>query len=160
MKVYLGADHAGFELKESAKTFLIKNGYEVEDCGAFTFEKDDDYPDFVAKTAISVYKNPDSRGIIFGKSGAGECIVANKIKGIRAAVGFTEENVTLARMHNDANILSLGSQFVPNDKACKFIKLFLETPFSNEERHIRRINKIKELENKSNLNFGEKITSN
>lgn len=148
MKIYLGTDHAGFEFKENVKNFLTKEGYEIEDCGAFTFDKDDDYPDFIAKAAKKTAENPSSFGIVFGKSGAGECIVANKIKGIRAILGFTKENVILARVHNDANILSLGSEFVSNDQACELIKLFLETPFSNEERHIRRINKIKEIESK------------
>lgn len=148
MKIYLGADHAGFDFKENIKNFLTKEGYEVEDCGAFTFDKNDDYPDFVSKAAEKTSKNSSSFGIVFGKSGAGECIVANKIKGIRAILGFSEENVILGRTHNDANILSLGSEFVSNDEACNLVKLFLKTPFSNEERHIRRINKIKELENK------------
>lgn len=147
MKVYLGADHAGFKLKENIKTFLTKEGYDVGDCGAFTFDKNDDYPDFISKTAKKIAENPSSFGIVFGKSGTGECIVANKIRGIRAALGFTKENVMLARVHNDANILSLGSEFVSSDKACDLIKLFLKTSFSNDERHIRRINKIKELEN-------------
>ncbi len=148
MKIYLGTDHAGFEFKENVKKFLAKEGYNIEDCGAFTFDKNDDYPDFISKAAQKTSENPYSFGIVFGKSGAGECIVANKIKGIRAILGFTEKNIILARTHNDANILSLGSEFVSNDKAHKLIKLFLETPFSNEERHIRRINKIKEIENK------------
>ena len=83
MKVFLGTDHAGFELKEKIKSYLQELGYEVEDCGAFTFDKNDDYPDFIARAAMGVSKDPDSRGIVFGKSGAGEAIVANKIKGIR-----------------------------------------------------------------------------
>jgi len=84
---------------------------------------------------------------VFGKSGAGECIVANKIKGIRAILGFSSENVELSRFHNDANVLSLGSMFVDENLARKLVRIFLETQFTNEERHIRRINKIKELEN-------------
>lgn len=147
MKIYLGTDHAGFEFKENIKKFLMQEGYGVEDCGAFTFNKDDDYPDFISKAAEKTSSDLSSFGIVFGKSGAGECIVANKIKGIRAVLGFTERNVILARTHNNANILSLGSEFVSTDKACELIKLFLETPFSNEERHVRRINKIKEIEN-------------
>ena len=146
MKTYLGTDHAGFELKEQIKSYLNENGYNVEDCGAFTFDKNDDYPDFVAKAAIGVSKDPNSRGIVLGKSGAGECIVANKIKGIRAVLGFSKENVELARLHNDANVLSLGSAFVNVDLAKELVKIFLETPFSNEERHKRRMDKIKELE--------------
>ncbi|OGH42209.1 MAG: ribose-5-phosphate isomerase [Candidatus Levybacteria bacterium RIFCSPLOWO2_02_FULL_36_8b] len=147
MKIYLGTDHAGFEFKENIKQFLRQSGHEVEDCGAFTFDKNDDYPDFISKAARKTSEDSSSFGIVFGKSGAGECIVANKIKGIRAVLGFTEKNIILARTHNDANVLSLGSEFVSSDKAYILIKLFLETPFSNEERHIRRINKIKEIEN-------------
>ena len=150
MKVYLGSDHAGFELKEEIKSYLQENGYEVEDCGAFTFDKNDDYPDFIAKAAINVSKNPNSKGIVFGKSGAGECIVANKIKGIRAILGFNKENVKLSRLHNDANILSLGSAFVNDELAKELVELFLETPFSNEERHKRRIDKITKIENETN----------
>ncbi|EKD64470.1 MAG: hypothetical protein ACD_50C00378G0004 [uncultured bacterium] len=146
MKIYLGTDHAGFELKEKIKSYLVENGYEIEDCGAFSFDKDDDYPDFIANAALGVSKNTDSKGVVFGKSGAGECIVANKIKGIRAILGFNKENVELSRLHNDANVLSLGSAFTNDDLAKELVKIFLDTPFSNEERHSRRIAKIKKLE--------------
>lgn len=148
MKIYLGTDHAGFELKEKIKSYLQESGYDVEDCGAFSFDKDDDYPDFIVKAAEGVSKDPTAKGIIFGKSGAGECIVANKIKGIRAILGFSKENVELARLHNDANVLSLGNAFVNEETAKQLIKLFLETPFSNEERHMRRIEKIKKIESR------------
>lgn len=147
MKIYLGADHAGFELKEKIKSFLLEKGFEVEDCGAFAFDKNDDYPDFISKAAIKVSQDSSSIGVVLGKSGAGECITANKIKGIRAILGFSAENVKLAREHNDANVLSLGSAFVDEEVARKLISIFLETKFSNEERHIRRINKITEIEN-------------
>lgn len=146
MKVFLGADHAGFDLKEHVKKFLQENKYDVVDCGALTFDKNDDYPDFCSKAAMGVAKTPGSFGFVFGKSGAGEAIVANKIKGIRAILAINEKNVTLARDHNDANVLSLGSDFVTFEKACELAKLFLETQFSNEERHKRRIEKIKKLE--------------
>lgn len=142
MKIYLGSDHAGFELKENVKNFLIKEGCDVEDCGAISFDKDDDYPDFVAKTAQKVAIDQGSKGIVFGKTGAGECIAANKIKGIRAVVGFSKENVLLSRLDNDANMLALGSKFIDEDLAKELIKIFRETSFSNEERHIRRIKKI------------------
>ncbi len=148
MKVYLAADHAGFSLKEKVKEYLIKNGYEAEDCGAFEVNPDDDYPDFVEKAAVKVAQDVSSKGIIFGKSGAGEAIAANKIKGIRAILGFNEENVRLARLDNDANVLSLGSSFVDEEKASVLAKLFLGTPFSEEPRHKRRIEKIRQLENK------------
>lgn len=146
MKAYLGTDHAGFDLKEKVKTFLQKEGYAVIDCGALTFDKNDDYPDFCSKAAEGVAGNKGAMGFVFGKSGAGECIVANKVKGIRAVLAINEQNVQLSREHNDANVLSLGSDFVSVEKACALAKLFLETPFSNEERHKRRIEKIKKLE--------------
>lgn len=148
MKIYLGTDHAGFELKEKIKSYLLQEGSEVEDCGAFEFDKNDDYPDFIAKAAIKTSQDSSSFGIVFGKSGAGECITANKIKNIRAILGFSLENVKLSREHNDANILSLGSAFIDEETAKGLVKIFLQTPFTNEERHIRRINKIKEIENK------------
>lgn len=146
MKIYLAADHAGFKLKEEIKKYLSEQNYEVEDSGAFSFEKDDDYPEFISKAAEKVSENPDSKGIIFGKSGAGEEIVANKFKNIRAVVGFSEENVRLSREHNDANILSLGSEFESLEKAKVLVKIFLETPFSGEERHRRRIEEIENIE--------------
>lgn len=147
IKVYLGTDHAGFELKEKVKAFLQKEGYDVEDCGALTYDKNDDYPDFCSKAAEGVAQNKGAMGFVFGKSGAGECIVANKIKGIRAVLAINEKNVQLAREHNNANVLSLGSDFVTDEKANELAKLFLETPFSGEERHQRRIDKITDIEN-------------
>lgn len=147
-KVYLGTDHAGFEYKEKVKSLLEQLGYEPVDCGAFEYNKDDDYPDFCADAARKVAGDKGSFGIVFGKSGAGECIVANKIKGIRAFLGINASNVRLAREHNDANVLSLGSDFVSFKEATGLIHTFLETPFSGEERHVRRINKIKRLEDK------------
>lgn len=150
MKVYLATDHAGFALKEKVKAFLIEQGYEVEDCGAYTFNKDDDYPDFVSKAAAAVSNNPTSRAIIFGGSGQAEAIVANKYRNVRAAVFFGEnvEMVKVFREHNDANILSLGARFLSEEAAIQAARLFLETPFPGEERHVRRRNKIKELEQK------------
>jgi len=146
MKVYLATDHAGFEFKENIKAFLQEKGYEVEDCGAFSFDKDDDYPDFVSVASEKVSENKGSFGIVLGKSGAGECIVANKIKGIRAFLAVSEKNVRLAREHNDANVISLGSEIVNETQAKELVELFLNTPFSNEERHKRRIDKIKKIE--------------
>lgn len=146
-KIYLASDHAGFGLKEKVKEYLISSGYEVEDSGAFTFNSEDDYPDFVEKAARKVAEDAGSKGIVFGKSGGGEAIVANKIKGIRAGFGFSRENVELLRAHNNANILALGSAFVGEEEARELVAVFLETPFSNEERHKRRIEKIKTIEN-------------
>ncbi len=147
MKIYLATDHAGFDLKEKVKADLQTKGYDVEDCGAHEFNKDDDYPDFISLAAEKVSEHPGSFGIVLGKSGAGECIAANKVKGIRSFLGVNEENVRLAREHNDANVLSLGSALVSEEKALELAELFITTPFSNEERHVRRIEKIKAIEN-------------
>lgn len=144
--VYLGADHAGFALKEKIRYFLQKKGYKVIDCGAFSYKKNDDYPDVIAKTARKVASHKNSIGIVFGKSGAGECIVANKVRGTRAVVGFNRENVKLARTHNNANVLSLGSEFVNAEKAKEFANIFLKTQFPNKTRHKRRIMKIIRME--------------
>jgi len=165
MKIYLGTDHAGFELKEKIKSFLKKNNYDVEDCGAFEFDKNDDYPDFISKAAKGVSQDPEnSRGIILGGSGQAEMMVANKFKGIRCALFYNAvapiraaditgrmsndpyEMIRLTREHNDTNMLSLGIRFITDDEAIKVVKLWIEAPFPGDERHIRRINKIKELE--------------
>lgn len=163
--IYLAADHAGFELKEKVKEFLVKEGYQVEDCGAYQYDKDDDYPDFISKAAQSVSEDPSSRGIVFGSSGQGEAMVANKFPNIRAAVFYTPcvpahtvditgrvsgdpfEMIRLTREHNDANVLSLGAKILKEEDALKAVKLWLEAPFTNEERHARRIEKIKKIEN-------------
>ncbi len=107
---------------------------------------DDDYPDWISKAAEKVSNDESSKGIVFGKSGEGEAIVANKFRNVRAVVGFNKENVELTRSHNDANILCLGSKFINSELAKELVDIFLNTPFSNEERHIRRISKIKALE--------------
>ena len=149
-KIFLGTDHAGFELKEEVKAYLRKLGYEVEDRGAFKLDAEDDYPDFISAAAIEVGKNPLNKGIIFGGSGQGEAIVANKVKGVRAAV-FNSDNpeiAKLSRLHNDANILSIGARFVSKETALKAVKLWLETDFSSEVRHKRRLKKIEDLEKK------------
>lgn len=146
--IYLATDHAGFELKEKIKSFLAKEGYEVQDFGAYTLDPEDDYPDFISKAAEAVSKNPQDKAIILGGSGQGEAIVANKFPGVRAAVyyGGQTEMPKLTREHNDTNILSLGARFLTEEDAFKAVKLFLDTPFSNQERHNKRINKIREFE--------------
>jgi len=141
MKIYLGTDHAGFELKEKIKSFLLEKSFDIEDCGAFTFDKNDDYPDFISKAAIKVSQNSSSFGIVFGKSGAGECITANKIKGIRAILGFSVENVKLAREHNDANVLCLGAWVNPVEVNLDIVRAWFATPFG-EGRHVRRVEKM------------------
>ena len=147
-KIFLGSDHAGLELKEHIKKYLQKSGMKVEDKGAHKFNPHDDYPDFIVPVAKKVAEDPiNSRGIIFGASGQGEAIAANKIKGIRAALyyGGDIEIVKLSRTHNNANILSLGARFLAKEEAVKAVKLWLDTDFSNEPRHIRRIKKISKI---------------
>ncbi len=164
MKIYLGTDHAGFELKEKVKDFLLKARYEVVDCGAESFDKNDDYPVFVGKAAREVSRDPVNRGVIFGGSGQGEAMAANKYKNVRCALFYAPriassavdvtgrkssdefEMIRLARTHNDANMLSLSTRFLKEEEAIRAVEIFLETPFSNELRHRRRIEEIKEIE--------------
>jgi ribose 5-phosphate isomerase B len=144
MKVFMGSDHAGYELKEKLKIYLSFLQYEIEDVGAFELENDDDYPDFITPVAQAVSNNEDSMGIIIGGSGQGEAMCANRILGARAAIyyGGNLDIVKVTRQHNNANILSLGARFLHETEAKTAVKSFLETPFSGEERHIRRIQKF------------------
>lgn len=145
MKIYLGTDHAGYELKEQLKQFLISElGYDVVDFGAESFDGEDDYPDFIKPVAKAVANDGDSLGIVLGGSGQGEAITANRQQGVRAVVyyGGPIEIIKLSREHNNANILSLGARFVSFDDAKSVVKLWLDTPFSQKERHQRRIKKI------------------
>jgi len=143
--VLFAADHAGFALKETLKPYVESLGYTVRDFGALHHEDGDDYVDYIAPLAEAVSKNPDNaRGIILGGSGQGEAIVANRFPRVRAAVfyGKQESIPALSREHNDANILSLGARFITEDEAKKAVKEWLDTPFSGDERHVRRIGKI------------------
>ncbi len=144
MQIYIGSDHAGYELKETLKKYVASLGYAFEDKGAHEYEEFDDYPDFIHPVARAVAENADSFGIVLGGSGQGEAICANKTAGVRAALfyGGNMDIVKLAREHNNANVLSLGARFVGEQEAMDAVKLFLETPFSSEERHARRIAKI------------------
>lgn len=144
MNIHIGSDHAGFELKEKLVNFLRGLGHEIVDHGAFAFDEKDDYPDFVIPTAEAVAKDLESKGIIIGGSGEGEAMAANRILGARAAViyRYDEKIITLSREHNDANILSFGARFLSEDEAKDAVKIFLETNFSSEERHVRRLKKF------------------
>lgn len=147
MKIFIGSDHAGFKLKEALIPFLVDLGYEVGDKGAFSYDKEDDYPDFVRPVAEAVFEHPlHTRGIVIGGSGQGEAILVNRYKGVRAIVfyGGSEEILKFSRKDNDANILSLGARFLTEDEAKSAVKVWLETEFSGAERHIRRIEKIDE----------------
>lgn len=142
--IYIGSDHAGYELKENLKIYLNLLGYKVSDKGAFTLDNDDDYPDFIVPVAKAVANDPDSFGIILGGSGQGEAMSANKIDGVRATeyYGGDPEVVKVSREHNNANILSIGARFVSEEEAKEVVTLFLETKFKKEARHVRRINKL------------------
>lgn len=147
MKIYIGSDHAGFEMKRELSQYLVENNYEVYDCGPYEYNHDDDYPDYVAQVAHYISKDTESMGIVIGWSGQGEAIVANRFPNVRCAVyyGGPKHVLTLSREHNDANILSLGSNFITIQEAKKALEIWLNTPFSMEERHIRRIEKIEEI---------------
>lgn len=145
MKIHFASDHAGFSIKDELITFVKDTlKLETEDHGAFKLDQSDDYWDFVHPAAEAVSKNPEDKAIILGGSGQGEAIAANRHPNVRAAVyyGGNLEIVKLSRDHNDANVLSLGARFVSLEEAKEAVRLWLSTPFSQEERHIRRIKKL------------------
>jgi len=146
--IYIASDHAGIDLKDHLVKHLQTAGLAVEDCGAHALDREDDYPDFIYPCALKVAKDHGSMGIVIGGSGQGEAIVANKVKGIRAALyyGGQEEIVKLSRQHNNANILSLGARFLTSQQAQRAVDLWIETGF-DAGRHERRVQKISELEN-------------
>jgi len=148
-KIILAADHAGFERKNELLEFLKSESFDVDDVGAHVFDKDDDYPEFMVKAAMRVVEDPENvKAVIFGKSGEGEAIVANRFPGVRAAVwyGGSLDIIRLSREHNDANVLSIGAGFATKDEMTAAVKLWLSTPFSGEERHKRRIEEIDSIE--------------
>jgi ribose 5-phosphate isomerase B len=151
VRVYLGSDHAGFELKGRLITWLREAGHEPVDCGPPSYEPDDDYPVYVMRAARAVIDDPGSLGIVIGGSGNGEQIAANKIPGIRAALAWTTETALLARQHNDANVLSLGARMYSLSDALEFAKTFVTTPFSQEPRHARRLAEIADYEKSGEL---------
>ncbi|MFA5986787.1 MAG: RpiB/LacA/LacB family sugar-phosphate isomerase [Parcubacteria group bacterium] len=149
MKIYLGTDHAGLDLKEYIKKFLQEEmNYDVEDKGALTFNALDDYPDYIMPVAQAVAKDrlegQESFGIIFGKTGQGEAMVANRTKGVRCAVyyGGPMDVITLSRTHNDANMLALGGRFLSDLDAKAAVNTWLSTSFLGDERHVRRLSKF------------------
>lgn len=147
MKLFFASDHAGFELKNILIEYAITLGYEVDDKGDFTPEPKDDYPDFISLAAKAVSEDPESKAIVVGGSGQGEAIVADRFPHVRAALwyGGSMDIIKLSREHNDANVLSLGARFVTPDEAKEAMKIWLETPFSGDERHARRLEKIENL---------------
>jgi ribose 5-phosphate isomerase B len=149
MRVYVGADHAGFELKTHLVGALTAKGYEVVDVGAVRYDPEDDYAPFCIDAATHVVAEPGSLGVVIGGSGNGEQIAANKVVGARAALAWNVETAKLARMHNDANLVGIGARQHSNQEATEIVLAFLATPFSGEERHARRIQQIATYETKS-----------
>ena len=144
MNIYIGSDHAGFGLKEELCAYISSLGHLVIDKGPYELNASDDYPDYIFPVAEAVAGDEGSLGIVLGYSGQGEAMCANRVRGVRAALyaGGDTEIVLLAREHNNANVLSLGSRFVTSISAKEAVRLFLETEFTREERHVRRITKL------------------
>ena len=142
-RIVLATDHAGFKLKEAVKKSLLELGLEVKDFGAFEYESTDDYPDFINPAAKFISENDNTMGIIFGGSGQGEAMAANRFKGVRAAVFYDgpDEIINLSRLHNNANVLSFGSRFIDADRAIELIKKWLSLEFEGG-RHQKRIEKL------------------
>ena len=147
MRIYLGADHAGFELKNTIKDHLLAGGYEVIDCGAHIYDANDDYPAFCIAAAQGVVDNPGSLGIVLGGSGNGEQIAANKVKGARCALAWSVETARLAREHNNAQLIGIGGRMHSDAEALEIVDAFLDQAWSENPRHQRRIDILAEFEN-------------
>ena len=148
MRIHIGSDHAGLELKAELIKHLSSNGHDVTDHGPFEYDALDDYPDFCIPAAEAVAKDPSSLGIVLGGSGNGEQIAANKVKGIRAALAWSIETAKLAKEHNNANVIAVGGRMHEISFVKEIIDAFIDEPFSQDERHLRRITKISNFENK------------
>ena len=155
MRVHLGSDHAGLELKAHLTDHLTDLGHEVVDHGPFVFDAEDDYPVFCLRAAEAVVADQeagvDALGGVIGGSGNGEQIAANKVRGVRAALAWSEETATLGREHNDANVVAVGGRMHPLEDLTRFVTVFLETPFSEAERHVRRICQLSDYEETGEL---------
>ena len=155
MRVHLGSDHAGLELKDHLLDWLARKGHEVVDHGPFVYDAVDDYPPFCLRVAEAVVADREdsleSFGVVIGGSGNGEQIAANKVKGIRAALVWSQETAVLARDHNDANVISIGGRMHTIEEMTRFIEVFLHTPYSNGDRHNRRLGQIASYEKTGNL---------
>jgi ribose 5-phosphate isomerase B len=151
MRVYLAADHAGYELKVHLANHLAKQGYEVVDIGAKQFDPDDDYPVFCLHAGARVVADPGSLGVVIGGSGNGEQIAANKIAGVRAALAWNVETAQLSRQHNDANVVGIGARQHTLDEATGIVEAFLTAKFSASERHSRRIAQVAAYEHSREL---------
>jgi ribose 5-phosphate isomerase B len=151
MRVHLGSDHAGLELKEHMVGWLRDQGHEPVDHGPFWYDAQDDYPVFCLRAAEAVVADEGSLGVVIGGSGNGEQIAANKVRGVRAALVWSELTASLAREHNDANVISIGGRMHSLDEMTQFIEIFLTTGFSGEERHGRRIGMLADYETTGDL---------
>ena len=151
MRVHLGSDHAGFELKAHLAGWLRGQRYEVVDHGPVDYDPVDDYPPYVLRAAVAVVNDAGSLGVVIGGSGNGEAIAANKVPGVRAALAWNDDTAGLAREHNDANVVSVGARMHTLDEATRLVETFLTTPFSGDERHARRIAMIADYESSHEL---------
>ena len=155
MRVHVGSDHAGLELKDHLLGWLREHGYEPVDHGPFVYDAQDDYPVFCLRAAEGVVADrasgQDSLGVVIGGSGNGEQIAANKVTGVRAALAWSEETATLAREHNDANVVAVGGRMHSLEEMTRFVELFLAEPFSGAERHQRRIDQLTAYETDGRL---------
>ncbi len=155
MRVHVGSDHAGLELKEHLLGWLTQHGYEPVDHGPFVYDALDDYPVFCLRAAESVVADrqagQDSLGVVIGGSGNGEQIAANKVRGVRSALAWSEETAALARQHNDANVVSVGGRMHSLEDMTRFVEVFLTTDFSGDERHVRRIEQLGSYETTGEL---------
>ncbi len=150
MKIFLGADHRGFELKEKLKEWLKDKGYVVEDMGAYKLDTEDDYPDFAVAVAGKVAEDPEgNRGVLLCGSGGGMDVVANKIRGVRATVTWSQDAVEHARARDNANVISIAADWTPPETAREIVRIFLEMDFGQAERDLRRLEKIREIEEKN-----------
>jgi ribose 5-phosphate isomerase B len=151
MRVHLGSDHAGLELKDHLVSWLSEQGYEPVDHGPFEYDALDDYPVFCLRAAEAVVREHGSLGVVVGGSGNGEQIAANKVPGVRSALAWSDETAALARQHNDANVISIGGRMHTLEEMTRFIGIFLTTGFSGEERHARRIAMLSHYETTGEL---------
>ena len=146
MRVHLGCDHAGLDLKAHLTAWLTEHGYEPVDHGPFVYDALDDYPVFCLRAAEAVAAEPGSLGVVIGGSGNGEQMAANKVTGIRCALVWSEETAVLARQHNDAQVVAVGGRMHSLEDMTRFVEVFLATPFSGDERHVRRIGQVGDYE--------------
>jgi ribose 5-phosphate isomerase B len=151
MRVHLGSDHAGFELKAHLAERLTADGHDVVDHGPVEYDPVDDYPPYVMRAALAVVNDPGSLGVVIGGSGNGEQIAANKVRGVRAALAWNDDTASLGREHNDANVVAVGARMHSLDEATRLVLRFLETPFSGDPRHVRRMAMVAEYERTSEL---------